>query len=199
MRRKRAIALTSIRRRKLAECEANIRCMPTIRELEQKIHDLREAANSSSLSGNSAIESLQEELKKVWQLRDSIANPPEPPIPKHIENAQSECESEEAFLDSKRRERAGRTLVRRRLMRSKGRTKKQTLIDRARKFGPLQDHVQCYLCNRLVSIRDVHVEHKRPLIRGGSNSARNLALACPDCNLAKGRLTVDEFVAKKRP
>lgn len=38
-----------------------------------------------------------------------------------------------------------------------------------------------------------HVDHKKPLCRGGSNAASNLALACASCNSSKGALTEAEF------
>lgn len=40
---------------------------------------------------------------------------------------------------------------------------------------------------------DFHVDHLTPLSRGGSNWPRNLALACPACNLSKGAKTPAEF------
>ena len=43
----------------------------------------------------------------------------------------------------------------------------------------------CYYCG--VSISDnAQVEHLQPLARGGSNGFRNIMLACPSCNAAKG-------------
>jgi len=43
------------------------------------------------------------------------------------------------------------------------------------------------------STRYTHVDHKRPLIRGGSNSLRNMQLTCKECNLEKGDMTDREY------
>ncbi len=38
-----------------------------------------------------------------------------------------------------------------------------------------------------------HVDHIRPLSRGGSNARGNLCLACPSCNIAKGAQHPEAF------
>ena len=38
-----------------------------------------------------------------------------------------------------------------------------------------------------------HVDHMIPLSRGGRNDWTNLAIACENCNLSKGSMTVEEF------
>lgn len=40
---------------------------------------------------------------------------------------------------------------------------------------------------------EYHVEHKTPLSRGGNNSAENIHLTCPTCNLRKHVKTDEEF------
>ena len=52
----------------------------------------------------------------------------------------------------------------------------------------------CAYCGNTL-LAGYHVEHKIPLIRGGSNSLENLCLACPTCNLRKGAKTDQEFLA----
>ena len=67
---------------------------------------------------------------------------------------------------------------------------------------------QCFYCGCFVteygwgSMRDwlllrdfpgMVVEHKTPLIRGGSDLLENVACACQDCNKRKGAFTVGEF------
>ena len=52
----------------------------------------------------------------------------------------------------------------------------------------------CAYCGNTL-LAGYHVEHRIPLIRGGSNSLENLCLACPTCNLRKGAKTDQEFLA----
>lgn len=51
---------------------------------------------------------------------------------------------------------------------------------------------RCAYCGRRGS-RGFHVDHRIPLCRGGTHARRNLCMACPTCNLAKGRMTAEEF------
>ncbi|WP_156439104.1 MULTISPECIES: HNH endonuclease signature motif containing protein [Sphingomonadales] len=50
----------------------------------------------------------------------------------------------------------------------------------------------CAYCREALS-SDFHVDHVTPLSRGGSNSADNIALACPPCNLSKGAKLLTEW------
>lgn len=54
----------------------------------------------------------------------------------------------------------------------------------------------CYYCSIELN-GDYHVDHKKPISRGGSNDKSNLACACAMCNLQKGAMTEDEFRASK--
>ena len=49
----------------------------------------------------------------------------------------------------------------------------------------------CWWCSKKLAA--YHVDHKIPLIRGGANSPDNLCLACPKCNLKKGKKTPAEW------
>jgi 5-methylcytosine-specific restriction endonuclease McrA len=60
----------------------------------------------------------------------------------------------------------------------------------------------CYLCGKpiigtgpegKVFRADWHLEHKVPLMQGGSNVVENLGVAHPKCNRVKGRMSVDQF------
>lgn len=51
----------------------------------------------------------------------------------------------------------------------------------------------CYYCFRDLEQTGYHVDHKIPLVRGGSNWPANLAIACPPCNLSKCAKTPAEF------
>ena len=70
---------------------------------------------------------------------------------------------------------------------------------------PLKDHlireqsddgetIACYYCEQVIPVGESHLEHKRPISRGGTNSRRNLVLSCAPCNLKKGRKTHEEFI-----
>lgn len=54
---------------------------------------------------------------------------------------------------------------------------------------------RCYLCQTSLTIRTAHMDHRKPLARGGSNWPANLAPACGPCNLSKGRKTEQEYRA----
>jgi hypothetical protein len=51
---------------------------------------------------------------------------------------------------------------------------------------------RCYYCGDYLV--NVHIEHKTPLIRGGSNDISNIALSCPLCNIRKHDMTEEEFL-----
>lgn len=55
-------------------------------------------------------------------------------------------------------------------------------------------NVVCFYCESTIPGGEAHLEHKRPISRGGGNSRGNLALSCAACNLRKGRKTHDEFL-----
>ncbi len=57
----------------------------------------------------------------------------------------------------------------------------------------LQDG-RCYYCGSLLG-ENRHIDHKIPLVRGGTNWPANLCLACPTCNLRKNAKTPQEFRA----
>lgn len=52
----------------------------------------------------------------------------------------------------------------------------------------------CAYCGRDLGA-DWQLEHMLPLSRGGAHELANLALSCPDCNLAKRRMTAPEYLA----
>ncbi len=55
---------------------------------------------------------------------------------------------------------------------------------------------RCYLCKDPLTDKKIHVEHRIPISRGGSNWIANIAPACDSCNLRKNNKTEVEF--KKR-
>lgn len=43
---------------------------------------------------------------------------------------------------------------------------------------------RCWYCERKLH-GNYHIEHRIPLVRGGSNDLSNIVLACPECNMSK--------------
>jgi len=60
--------------------------------------------------------------------------------------------------------------------------------------APDGSNVTCFYCGTAISVLSSHLEHKKPVSRGGDNSRGNLVLACPSCNLSKGKKTHKEFL-----
>lgn len=94
----------------------------------------------------------------------------------------------------RREERRIQYLERSKSIRSAQRYLKIVLIESAINDEGL---IRCYYCNEIVSVNNVHIDHKHPVVRGGGNKRSNLALACVKCNLEKGRKTEREFIEKR--
>jgi len=45
--------------------------------------------------------------------------------------------------------------------------------------------LKCRTCGKAVRGRNAHVDHKKPLSKGGSNAGSNLRVLCRDCNLKR--------------
>ena len=54
--------------------------------------------------------------------------------------------------------------------------------------------VRCYYCGKWLSGARAHVEHIKPLMRGGQHSAFNIVPACPKCNWRKNAKSVNDFI-----
>ena len=55
----------------------------------------------------------------------------------------------------------------------------------------------CFYCGELLYSsfdKEIHIEHKIPISRGGPNDISNIALSCARCNLQKGTKTDEEFL-----
>ena len=76
-------------------------------------------------------------------------------------------------------------------LRSAARYLKQHLINKQSEDG---QSVSCFYCNIIIPVGTSHLEHRRPLSRGGTNRRGNLVLSCASCNLKKGRKTHEEFM-----
>ncbi|MCC7081810.1 MAG: HNH endonuclease [Burkholderiales bacterium] len=91
-------------------------------------------------------------------------------------------------------ERRIRYLERSPAIRSAARFLKQVLIRQQASANA----VSCFYCRVTLSASESHLEHKRPLARGGDNRRGNLVLACGPCNLKKGRQTHEEFMRSRK-
>lgn len=121
------------------------------------------------------------------------------------ERGASDYESVRAFRKEQRlaqAERAAERAEQRRIryleqspsIRSAARFLKNLLIGREAREGC---YVSCFYCGVQLSAESAHLEHKKPVSRGGTNRLSNLALACPKCNLSKGSKTESEFVRSR--
>ena len=56
---------------------------------------------------------------------------------------------------------------------------------------------KCYLTGRSIDITvdNYHFDHIIPLSKGGTCELSNLGITCPEANLSKTNLTVDEYLA----
>lgn len=69
--------------------------------------------------------------------------------------------------------------------------KKRWLALRKRLFKA-QDGV-CHYCGQPLAYRDMHLDHRQPVSRGGSHHISNLCATCSTCNLEKGALTEQQY------
>jgi 5-methylcytosine-specific restriction endonuclease McrA len=56
---------------------------------------------------------------------------------------------------------------------------------------------RCLYCGELLYAsfdKQIHIDHKIPISRGGSNYIENIALSCADCNTRKFNKTAEEFL-----
>lgn len=54
-------------------------------------------------------------------------------------------------------------------------------------------HLRCWWCGKVIKGNDYHVDHRIPLVRGGSNTPNNLCISCPVCNQSKSDKLPHEF------
>jgi 5-methylcytosine-specific restriction endonuclease McrA len=66
--------------------------------------------------------------------------------------------------------------------------------DNIKKYGTLT----CYLCFKPIEFGNDSLEHKMPLIRGGTNEYNNLAISCRSCNSKKHIKTTEEYLGGVR-
>lgn len=56
---------------------------------------------------------------------------------------------------------------------------------------------RCAYCRTKIGPADAHVDHIVPRALGGSNSRRNLQLACASCNLSKSAKPPEVFARER--
>lgn len=64
-------------------------------------------------------------------------------------------------------------------------TTRRTLYDR--------QEGRCVYCRRYFPVDIMHVDHKKPISKGGSDEMDNLQVLCPTCNSSKGSYTDEEY------
>jgi len=53
----------------------------------------------------------------------------------------------------------------------------------------------CYYCGLVLDNKGRgHIDHKKPISKGGYNNKENIVIACSSCNLVKGAKTEKEFI-----
>lgn len=65
-----------------------------------------------------------------------------------------------------------------------------------RSMAFLKTKGRCAYCGCKLDKSKYHVDHLVPLAANGKTNKDNLFAACPDCNLCKSNLTIDEFRQK---
>lgn len=61
-----------------------------------------------------------------------------------------------------------------------------------------RDNYTCYYCHQKFDSIYLHVDHKIPLVRNGTNNPTNLVTACINCNSEKGNMTSQEYISFKK-
>ena len=56
---------------------------------------------------------------------------------------------------------------------------------------------KCVVCKTAIAERPYHLDHIKPLARGGTNQKTNLQLLCPPCNLAKSAKDPIDFMQSR--
>jgi 5-methylcytosine-specific restriction endonuclease McrA len=51
----------------------------------------------------------------------------------------------------------------------------------------------CFYCRKTLIGDNYHIDHMKPVVKGGSHTLGNLCLSCVQCNQEKHNKTVDEY------
>lgn len=60
------------------------------------------------------------------------------------------------------------------------------------------DVLVCPYCLKVIPPKEISIDHKIPLSRGGKTVKENLVVCCKKCNQEKGSLTVEEYLEWKK-
>jgi len=67
-------------------------------------------------------------------------------------------------------------------------------IDEIKKWLKNQEPYTCYYSGEKVTLKNMNIDHKQPVSRGGDNKLENLCVCSASMNRAKGNMTEEEFV-----
>ena len=56
---------------------------------------------------------------------------------------------------------------------------------------------KCFYCHQTIHPKELTMDHKTPIIRGGKSTKRNLVPACKDCNSEKKYLLLEEWIRQR--
>ena len=54
---------------------------------------------------------------------------------------------------------------------------------------------RCYYCGNYFRPKDLSMDHKMPVARGGSSTRNNVVPSCKECNTEKGYMLLGEWIA----
>lgn len=76
---------------------------------------------------------------------------------------------------------------------SRGRGPRRPMDQATRRTLYDRQEGRCVYCRRYFPVDIMHVDHKKPISKGGSDEMENLQVLCPTCNSSKGSYTDEEY------
>lgn len=57
-----------------------------------------------------------------------------------------------------------------------------------------RDNATCYMCNKVIPVTEIELDHLIPYSRGGDSSPQNLSVSCLSCNRSRGnRIGIEQL------
>lgn len=56
---------------------------------------------------------------------------------------------------------------------------------------------KCYYCERRFPPKELSMDHKQPIVRGGRTTKNNVVACCKECNTEKGYMLLGEWIAQR--